>query len=261
MPRSGVDYATDQITVYRYCPYNCAYCYVWRSKLFSSRVQRGKYDPVEEARKYLNKRNRVIVVSFVSDPYPPEEADKRITRRVLEVLSGNPCNRVMVLTKNPGLALRDLDVMKKGNIWLGTTIITFFRPFYRKLEPYAPSPLERVKALVEAHKEGVRTWISIEPIIPFITYPEEIVRLTLVLGVDYYVLGAYNYYNRITLPTIEYREETKYVKKNVEINLSSLTRDILKVWYVIHVSKAIELLESYGRKYFIKKELQAFLEE
>lgn len=237
MTRSHVDYATDQITVYRGCPYGCRYCYVWRNKLFSYRVRAGKYDPVEEARKYANKKSRVIVVSFVSDPYPPEERSNKLTRRVLEALRDSD-NTVLVLTKNPLLALRDTDVYGK-RFALGTTVITMNKRYWHYWEPntlYPPS--RRLWALKTAHEVGIHTWLSIEPIIPYTTLPENIVMKTLDY-VDYYVLGSFNYPERLGYTTYTY--------------------DIRYRWYRRHIPKTIEILEQHGKPYLIKKELSEYL--
>ena len=230
MPKSGVEYATDQITVYRYCPYMCLYCYVWRNKLFASRVQRGRYDPVKEALKYSRRAGRTIVVSFVSDPYPPEEREKMLTRRVLEVLAKTR-NRVMILTKNPILALRDLDIMRRGDVWLGTTITTLHE--WRKYEPKVPSPYERMDALRRAHEEGIKTWISIEPLLP---QPDPSLILKLTAGyTDYYVVGALNY------------------------RLLGFTKRQLREFYNRYVPRMIAMLEEWGKPCTIKKELKAYL--
>jgi len=237
MTRSKVDYATDQITVYRSCPYGCRYCYVWRNKLFSGRILRGKYDPVEEAKKYARRKGRTIVVSFVSDPYPPEEREKKLTRRVLEVL-GMSDNTVLVLTKNPLLSLRDIDVYGK-HYMLGTTVITMNNRYWRYWEPntlYKPS--RRIHALKTAHDTGIHTWLSIEPIIPYTTIPENIVMKTIDY-VDYYVLGAFNYPSRLGYTTYTY--------------------DILRRWYKKHVTKTIRILEKHSKPYLVKKELSHYL--
>ena len=237
MPRTMVEYATDQITIYRFCPYQCRYCWAWRNKLFASRIQRGRYDPLEEARKYVRiKDPRIIVVSFTSDPYPPVEKKNRLTRRVLEVLSEAKQHRSLVLTKNPILALRDFTIMKKhGDVWLGTTLISVDKT---ELEPKAPKPSDRRLALYLAKKRGVKTWLSIEPIIPQITDLVEIIERTLDY-VDYYVLGSFNY---------------------TKILGFEITEDEKKAWYQKQVPKAISLLKSYGKRFFIKKELRRYLE-
>jgi len=235
MGRTGVEYASDQITVYRFCPFNCRYCWAWRLKLYSRRIKKGKYNPIVEARKYLRSRSRrIIVVSFTSDPYPPIERENKLTRRVLEVLSKAKQHRIYILTKNPGLALRDVDLMlEHGDMWLGTTL-TSVR--WNEYEPNAPEPLERMDALKTAKSMGVPTWISIEPIIPGVTYPQMIVLLTMDY-VDYYVLGALSYAK----------------------NLLGFEKSELRKWYRVHVNKAIELLNASSKRFYVKNNLDPYL--
>ena len=236
--RTGVDYATDNITVYRFCKYNCRYCWAWRVQLFRTRIERGRYDPVQEARKYLRKFGRTIVVSFTSDPYPVVEMNKKLTRRVLATLSINPRNRVLILTKNPLIAVRDIDIMlNHGDMWLGTTITTIDDSEASYWEPNAPPPSARLEALKLARSKGVKTWVSIEPIIPKVTYPLEIVEES-VDFVDFYVLGAFNY--------------TKLLHIDI-------TEEMLKEWYRSHVPPTISALKGYGKSLFIKKELRKYL--
>ncbi len=144
------------------------------------------------------------------DPYPPEEARKGLTRRVLEILSKAPQHRIMILTKNPRLALRDLDLMHiHGDMWLGTTVTTLRHA--EVLEPRAPPPRSRLEALREAHEEGVRTWLSVEPIIPPFTDLAEIIRETRGY-VDLYVLGAFNYARQLGFPEPSAEEYFKVIR-------------------------------------------------
>ncbi len=248
MPRTGVDYATDQITVYRYCRYGCVYCWAWRVPLFSGRISRGRYDPVEEARRYAGRTGRVIVVSFTSDPYPPEEEYRRLTRRVLEVLVKSS-NKVLVLTKNPLLALRDIDLMGNGSIWLGTTVVTIDDNVASQLEPNAPKPSSRLEALRQAKQYGVKTWLSLEPIIPCISFPEDVIKASIDY-VDWYVLGAFNYYRSIRIPRVN-----RYIPFN-----GRFSKQMLSLWYNYYIPRAIELLKKHGKPFFIKKELKRYLD-
>ncbi len=232
MVKSRVEYATDQITIYRYCPYACEYCYVWRNKIFSSRVIRGKYNPLEEAKRYLNKEGRTIVISFVSDPYPPEEKERQITREVLSILAKSR-NRVMILTKNPILALRDIEIIQQGDIWLGTTVITLEN--WQKYEPRVPSPFDRLHALRVAKKQGIKTWLSIEPLVPQ-KNPETIIEISASF-VDLYVLGSLNY------------------------RLLGFKKEELRRFYREHIPRMTKLIEELGRPYIIKKELKRYLGE
>ncbi len=183
------------------------------------------------------------------DPYPYFEAEEGLTRLVLLVLAENPRNRVLILTKNPELALRDIDLMKlHGDMWLGTTITTLSHKEALELEPLAPDPKTRLKALREAKTRGIKTWISIEPIIHYITYPEDIIEQTIDF-VDWCVLGAYNYNHLIKLPRVN-----RYIPEEGKFTKTELT-----VWYNHHVSKAIELLKKHRKSLFIKKELKRYL--
>ena len=224
-----LDYATDQITVYKTCPYGCRYCF-WRVPLFRSRLRRMQPKPIQEAMKYSRMKNRVIVISFTTDPYPPQEEHQRLTRRVLEILSHSYWNKIMILTKNPKLALRDLDIMlAHGRMWLGSTVIHLNDT--NMLEPNAPPVSSRLEALRKAHEEGVTTWLSIEPIIPPITNVKEIVKKTHGY-VDFYVLGAFNYAKQLGLP-------------------SPTKEEYLKV-----LIPGITALKEYQANFIIKKELR-----
>ena len=260
VPKSSVDYADYNITVYRYCPYQCRYCYVWRNKLFASRVQRGKYIPVEEAVRIAKKcRNgERVVVSFTSDPYPFNEAWMNITRNVIGALRFNGCPTVMVLTKNPILALKDRDVMLPvivghecdSETWLGTTITSadMFNVFSAFLEPNAPRTRLRLQALKEYQKQGGKVWISIEPIIPapyFDLYPLSIVNEVLkVLDPDkiaLVVLGRLNY--------------VKQIRKHLPLSGLITKEEMIKEFYELHVPPAIDKLKEHSIPFHVKKEL------
>ncbi len=217
-------------------------CWAWRLPLFRSRISRGKYDPLTEAYRYVSAvRPRIIVISFTSDPYPPEEREKRLTGKVLRALAGSTCpHRVMILTKNPKLALElDKDVLtsrRRVSFWLGSTVICLKKT---DLEPKAPSPSERLEALREAYGMGITTWLSIEPIIPHVTKPEEIIERTCDY-VDLYVLGSFNY------------------SRQLGFKLSSHE---LRMWYASHAFKAIELAKQLNKRIILKKELARMLRE
>lgn len=208
--------------------------------VFSSRIQRGKYDPVDEAKKILLKRRMKVMISFTVDPYPPYEEQERVTRRVLEVLRFSN-HTVMILTKNPGLAYRlDLDLIKmfRSRIMVGSTIISLEKT---PLEPKAPPPEERIEALRKFKQSGVRTWISMEPIIPGVTDVVKIIKATLNFC-DFYVLGAYNYHAQL-------RKHTGIVVTDAE----------LRSFYQNTVPYALQLLKKANKKFFVKKELRKYL--
>lgn len=264
MPRSGVDYADYNITVYRYCPYQCLYCYVWRNKLFASRVSRGKYNPVEEALRIAKKMkpNERVVVSFTSDPYPFEEAHMNKTRQVIFALRKNCSGTVLVLTKNPLLALKDIDIMlhdfacldNHDSAWLGTTITSIDDHESIIFEPVAPRTSLRLRALREYQNNGGYVWISIEPILPLERpasfYPDKIVRRIIrYLDTDMIklvVLGRLNYIGQ--------------VKKHLPYPLNEITEEKAKQFYKSYVPEAIDVLKEHGIPYHVKKELEKVIE-
>lgn len=239
MPATGVEYATDQITVYRECPYGCRYCYATKLGFFKHRIQRGGYNPVEEAKAYLRVAHHSVLLSFTSDPYPPAERVNQRTSRVLRVLAQNPTNRILILTKNPMLFLeRDIHIAHK-DLWVGTTIVSLDKTY---LEPNAPPPKERLKALKTLKELGFKTWISLEPLLPSHLndgyYPTELVEHTKDFA-DWYVLGSFNYPKQLGFAGIE----PKYLRQ----------------WYKDFVPPAIKRLKELKIPFFIKRELRRYL--
>ncbi len=259
MPRTGVDYADYNITVYRYCPYQCLYCWAWRVPLNAKRIQGGKYVPEIEAERIAMrmKPDEIVVVSFTSDPYPLNEAWENRTRRVIFALRYYGCGTIMILTKNPLLALKDRDIMLTYiagakcyvETWLGTTItsIDTVFPFSHMLEANAPRTKLRLMALREYQKQGGKVWLSIEPIIPAhysSLYPENIVKKIITeLDPDkiaLVVLGRLNYIRQI--------------KKHMPISMPSEKK--ATEFYREHVPEAIDILKQHGIPYHVKKELE-----
>lgn len=254
MPKTHVDYADYNITVYRDpCPYRCNYCWAWRVPLNAKRIMSGKYRAIDEVERLSRVHGKRVVVSFTSDPYPWKEAWIMRTRQVLHDLIVKSDNIVMVLTKNPSLALRDIDVMElasrnKSEVWVGTTITSAdtYHPFSTTLEPYAPRTVLRLNALKMFQEKGIPVWVSIEPIIPvdhFDFYPETIVSKLLEFldpeNIKLIVLGRLNY--------------IKQIKKYMPISLPNEERAI--EFYHEHVPETIDLLRKHGINYHIKKEL------
>jgi DNA repair photolyase len=81
-----------------------------------------------------------------------------------------------MLTKS-GLIVRDKDLMKRfASIEAGLTITGLSGHDGRLLEPRASPHSERISALEELRKEGIRTWAFVGPILPGLSDPEMIFR-------------------------------------------------------------------------------------
>jgi DNA repair photolyase len=106
-----------------------------------------------------------VWISGVCDPYQPLEEKYRLTRLCLEILTqhGWP---VTVQTRSP-LVLRDIDILKYGNDFeVGMSITTADDGIRELFEPSAPPIAERVRALGELHRAGIRTFAMIAPMLP-----------------------------------------------------------------------------------------------
>jgi len=233
MTKTGVEYADEQITVYRDCPYGCTYCWS-RLPLFRSRISNPR--PFEEADRLAQARKaRRIVVSFTTDPYQPKEACRRWTRTVLAKLMVPtwpvlPLHEVFVLTKNPRLALSDSFVWRYYQYFhLGTTLTS--TKSLPAIEPRAPPNPERIEALEEAHKQRIKTWVSIEPWVPEVTDPCRIIEETHEF-VDWYVIGRLNHERAL--------------------GMSPVPSD----YYAGRLQSVVSLLNELGKPFLIKKELR-----
>jgi DNA repair photolyase len=98
-----------------------------------------------------------IVIGTATDPYQPAERQYRVTRGVLEVLAEEKGLSVTVITKS-ALITRDIDVLRELSSRSGFTIhlslITLDRELARRIEPRAPTPEARVRALERCYRES-----------------------------------------------------------------------------------------------------------
>ncbi|MDO9536951.1 MAG: radical SAM protein [Thermoplasmata archaeon] len=161
----GLDWALNP---YRGCQHACVYCYspdilhLGKEEEWGSAVEVKKNLPVLLA-KGKKKITGPIGLGTVTDPYQPVEDETFLTRFCLEQLVSSS---VCIQTKGD-IILRDLDILKRiKNLEVGITITTMDQETARILEPGAPPPENRIKALAKLSKEGIRTWVFLGPVIP-----------------------------------------------------------------------------------------------
>ena len=122
-----------------------------------------------------------IVIGTATDPYQPAERRFRVTRSVLEVLAEHAGLSIVIITKSP-LVTRDVDVLRRiarnSRITIHLSLITLDRTLARRLEPRAPTPEARLRALARLRENGIDVGINVMPVLPGITdVPNEIDRL------------------------------------------------------------------------------------
>ncbi|WP_436343760.1 SPL family radical SAM protein [Natronorubrum sp. FCH18a] len=110
----------------------------------------------------------VVGVSFSTDCYMDGRAGK-ITRNVVQALTKHE-EYTRVLTRNPILALQDLDAFKEGGeyVTIGSSIPCMDSDQVSAIETSAPAPEHRLRGLKEFNDHGVQTFVSMSP-----TYPTQ----------------------------------------------------------------------------------------
>jgi DNA repair photolyase len=113
-----------------------------------------------------------ITIGTATDPYQPAERRFRITRQVLQVLAEHPGLECRIITKSP-LVTRDIDVLKRINrhssINIHVSLITTDRELARRIEPRAPTPDARLRAVRRLREAGIDVGVNVMPILPGIT--------------------------------------------------------------------------------------------
>jgi DNA repair photolyase len=160
------------INPYVGCQHACSYCYARFMKRFTGhtepwgqfvdvKINAGELLPIE----LKKKKQGSIWISGVCDPYQPLEAKYKLTRKCLEILARHSWP-VFIQTRSP-LVLRDLDILKNvKNIEVGFSIATADDSVRKLFEPHAPPIGERLRALGELHRSGIRTYAMIAPMLP-----------------------------------------------------------------------------------------------
>jgi len=184
------------INPYTGCQHNCLYCYAHFMKRFTGHKEPwGQFVDVKVnaadllRREIPKKKPHRVWISGVCDPYQPLEGKYRLTRQCLEILAQNNWP-VTVQTRSP-LVLRDIDILKKGRDFeVGLSITTTDDNIRKLFEPAAPPIKERVRALDELHRAGIRTYAMIAPMLPGAENLAEI----LMGKVDYVIFDRMNYH-------------------------------------------------------------------
>lgn len=141
------------------------------SEIRGQRIKTHAQGPRPQALTKLWK-GEAIVIGTATDPYQPAERQFRVTRGILEVLAEEKGLSVTIITKS-ALVTRDIDVLRELSNRSGFTIhlslITLDRELARRIEPRAPTPEARVRALERLANAGIDVGINVMPVLPGIT--------------------------------------------------------------------------------------------
>ncbi|MBN2304624.1 MAG: radical SAM protein [Anaerolineae bacterium] len=218
------------MNIYRGCQHQCIYCDS-RSECYGIEEFGDvlvKVNAVDLLRQELPRKRvkGMIGTGSMSDPYTFVERRYNLMGRALAVIAefGFP---VHILTKSD-MVLRDLDTLRTINdvhALVSFTITTTDDDLARKLEPGAPSPSRRLKALQTLAGHGIHTGVILMPVLPYLTDSEatisRIVDATAAHGAEF-VLPAFGmtlrdrqrayYYDQLDalFPGLRARYEARY---------------------------------------------------
>ena len=195
------EYGDYAVNIYTGCNHGCYYCFAPQVLHKERELFRQNVEPragiVDALRYQLDKEQitgKLIHLCFTCDPYPAPPVDTTATREVIHTLK-QAGNHVQILTKAAEKAERDFDLLD-GEDWFGITYAgypdgdsMFTSP---KAEPGASPVACRLATLQRAHYAGIKTWISMEPVLD----AGNVLRF-IGLGVNYvdrYKIGKLNYH-------------------------------------------------------------------
>ena len=165
----GLDYALNP---YKGCEHACAYCYspfiLKETRPWGTFVDVRSNLPTVLAKELGSKKKGVVGIGTVTDPYQPVEAETKLTRLCLEVLLQKDWP-IVIQTKS-ALVTRDLDLLSKfSKVEVGMTITAMDDKARKLYEPLTSPVNAQFKALKKLNDAGIKTWVYVGPIIPFVT--------------------------------------------------------------------------------------------
>lgn len=190
------------------CLHGCTFCYVPSTPVIRARQSHlkdnGVKDPQMEWGKYLLIREDipeklehqlgrkrtwikspagqgVVLLCSGTDPYQNSEVAS-ITRNVVKVLLKYD-KRVRILTRSP-LWLQDLDVLIHPNVTVGMSLPFMSDDLSRQMEPFAPLPTDRFKALLQGAQQGCRVYVAMAPTPPMMNLDDFVQHLAQLMTVE-----------------------------------------------------------------------------
>ena len=227
--RSGLCTCPPKLTFNPYtgCDHQCIYCYA-TSYIPNFKDLRPKKDLLTDLKREAAKlHGETISVANSSDPYPRAEASEGLTRRCLEILSENNC-KIQIITKS-NIVTRDDDLLSKIPSTVALTITTDDENLARLIEPYAPSPSQRLRAAQDLMKAGIPVSVRIDPIIPLVNdHPQKLISDLANIGVKHVTCSTYkakaDNWIRLTqaMPKVAEKLKPLYVQQGEKIGGSTL---------------------------------------
>jgi DNA repair photolyase len=193
---------TWTINPYRGCEFGCRYCYARYTHEFMEMRNGMEFEQKIYVKQHAAgllrhdlrrvKADEAIALGTATDPYQPAERRYEVTRGILEEFALHRGFELGIVTKSD-LVVRDLDILqavaKANRLSVHVTVTTLDTELARILEPRAPRPDLRIRAVRELSQAGLRVGVSCSPVVPGITDSpkdlEAVIRAAAEAGADY----------------------------------------------------------------------------
>ena len=170
------------INPYRGCEHGCVYCFARPSHAFLNLspgldfetrliARPGIAAVLERELRAKSYKVATVAIGTNTDPYQPVEAEARVMREVLEVLS--EFNHPLAITTKGTLIERDIDILApmaaKGLLRVGISVTTLDAGLSRRMEPRCPTPARRLEVIRRLTAVGIPVRAMVAPVVPGLT--------------------------------------------------------------------------------------------
>jgi len=159
----GIDHSLNP---YGGCEHQCLYCYapeVTYTEWDDWNIIKIKSGIESRLGKELAAIKGTVGIGTTTDPYQPAEERFELTRKCLIKLKEKGI-RIHIHTKSD-LILRDVHILKGTEGDVGITVTSLDENVSKRIEPGAPSPSRRFRALKELTDAGIDTYALAGPVL------------------------------------------------------------------------------------------------
>jgi DNA repair photolyase len=245
----GILSAHNGMNVFRGCTHGCIYCDS-RSKCYQINHNFEDVEVKINAPELLTaalrkKRGKCMIgTGAMCDPYIPEEAEIRHTRKCFEIIDGYGFG-LAVQTKSD-LILRDTDLLlsinQKAKCVVQMTLTTYDEDLCKIIEPNVCTTKRRFEVLKILNEAGIKTVVWLSPFLPYINDTRENIE------------GLMDYCARAKVYGI------------ITFGIGLTLRDGNREYYYENLNRhfpglAEKYIRKYGNRYEIKSDNEAELSE